>query len=128
MLAKINPLYLCIAAEFFGSSRSKNRSIIDDISAVSDLQGFSHIVIGYKNTDLLRFQMINDPLNFNHRNRVDARKRLVQENKFWRNNQRSCNLHSASFSSRECIREAFSNVRNSEFFEQIFKPFPPLPV
>src|SRR4029077_13225250 len=127
MLAKIYSLYLCIAAEFFGSSRSKNRSIVDNISAVSDLQGFSHVVIGYKNPDLLRLQMINDPLNFNDRNRVDARKRLVQENKFWRNNQRSGNLHSAPFSSRECIRKAFPNVRNSEFFEQILKPFPPLP-
>src|ERR1041385_7380106 len=120
MLAKINPLYLGIAAEFFGSSRSKNRSIVDDISAVSDLQGFSHILNRYENTDLLRFQMVNDLLNFNYRNRVDARKRLVQENEFWRNNQRSCNLHSASFFSRECIRKAFSNVRNSEFFQQIF--------
>src|ERR1051326_614613 len=128
MLAKINPLCLCIAAEFFGSSRSKNRSIIDDISAVSDLQGFSHIVIGYKNTDLLRFQMINDPLNFNHRNRVDARKRLVQENQFLRNTQRPANPPSASFSSRGCIRGAFSNVKNPDFFEQILKPSPPLPV
>jgi len=78
MLSEINPLDLSVISEFFRSAGSKNRSVVDDISAVSDLQGFSNIVISYKNPDLLRFQMINDSLNLQHRDRIDAGKRFVQ--------------------------------------------------
>ena len=56
MLSEINPLDLAVTSEFFRSSRSKNRSVIDDISAVSDLQGFSDIVVGDENPDLLDFK------------------------------------------------------------------------
>src|SRR5438876_11643073 len=115
MLAKINPLNFRIAAEFLRGSGPENRPIVDNISAVSDLQGFSDIVIGHENPNLLGFQVINDFLNLDHCNRINTRKRLVQENEFWRNNQRSCNLHPAAFSSGKCIRKAFSNVSNSEF-------------
>src|SRR5437773_12469369 len=120
MLAKINPLNFRVAAEFLGSSRSKNRPIVDDISAICDLQGFSDIVVGNENPDLLGFQMINDPLDLNDRDRVDTRERFVQKNELRRNHQRPCNLHSSSFSSGECIREAFPNVSNSEFLQEIF--------
>ena len=72
MLAKINPLHFCIPAELLGRPRPENRSIVDNISAVSDLQGFSDIVIGHQNPDLLRFQMINDLLNLDDRDRIDS--------------------------------------------------------
>ena len=78
MLSEINPLDLTVISEFFRSAGSKNRPVVDDISAVSDLQGFSDIVIGYKNPDLLGFQMINDPLNLQDRDRIYTGKRFVQ--------------------------------------------------
>ena len=71
MLAKINPLNFRVISEFLGSSGPKNRSIVDDISAISDLQGFSDIVISYENPDLLGFQMINDLLNLDDSDRID---------------------------------------------------------
>src|SRR5215471_14081761 len=98
MLSEINPLDLGVISEFLWSAGSENRSIVDDISAISDLQGFSDVVISDKNPDLLGFQMINDSLNFQHRNRVDARKRLIQQDEFRRNDQRPRYLHSTSFS------------------------------
>src|SRR5947207_7263820 len=121
MLAKINPLNFDIAAELLGRSRPENSSIVDDISAVRDLQGFSDIVVGHQDPDLLRFQVINDLLDLNDRNRIDPRKRFIQKYEFRRNNQRSSNFHAPTFSSGECIRKAFPNVNNSELFEKIFE-------
>ena len=71
MLAQINPLNFSIATKFLGRSRSKNRSIVDDISAVCDLQGFSDIMVRYENPYLLGFQMINNFLDLDDRNRID---------------------------------------------------------
>jgi hypothetical protein len=64
MLSQINPLDLAVIAEFLWSAGPKDRSIVDDISAVSDLQGFSHVMVGYENTNLLGFEVVNDLLNF----------------------------------------------------------------
>ena len=71
MLAKINPLHFGVVSELLGRSGPKYRSIVDDISAISDLQGFSNIMVGYENPDLLGFQMINDLLNLNDSDRID---------------------------------------------------------
>ena len=85
MLPKINPLNFGIVPEFTWSAGSKDRSIVDDISAVSDLQGFSDIVVRDQNADLLGFQMINEFLDLQHSDRIDPRKRFVQKDEFGRN-------------------------------------------
>src|SRR5579883_178491 len=100
MLPEINPLDLTVIAELSWSAGPKNRSIVDDISAVRDLQGFSDVVIGDQNADLFGFQMVNDLLDLEDRNRIDTRKRLVQKNEFWRDDQRSCYFHPAPFTTR----------------------------
>src|SRR5437773_2270826 len=63
MLPKINPLDLCVVSKLLGSSGSKNCSIVDDISAICDLQGFSDVMVGHEYTNALRFQVVYDPLN-----------------------------------------------------------------
>src|SRR6516225_4523877 len=97
MRSEINPLDLAVVSEFFRSTGPKNRSIVDDISAVSDLQGFSHIMVCNQHTDLLGFQVVNDLLNLEYGNRIDSGKRLVQQNEFGRYHQRSRYFHAASF-------------------------------
>ena len=82
MLSEINPLDLCVITEFFRSAGSKNRSVVDDISAIRDLQGFSDIVIRDENPDLLGFQVIYDLLNLQNSDWIDAGKGLVQQDEF----------------------------------------------
>ena len=82
MLSQINPLDLGVISEFLWSAGPKNRSIVDDISAIRDLQGFSHIMVRYKNADLLGFQMVDELLYLEHRNRIDAREGLIQQDEF----------------------------------------------
>src|SRR5215831_3292655 len=123
MLSEINPLDLTVISEFFRSAGSKNRSVVDDISAVSDLQGFSDIVIGYKNPDLLGFQMINDPLNLQDCDRINTGKRLVQQHKFRRNDQRSGYFHATSLTTRKGVGQTLSNMTDPEFVKQAFHPF-----
>jgi len=72
MLSKINPLNLGIVTELFWSAGPKNRSIVDDISAVSDLQGFSDVVIGDQDPDLLGFKVLNDLLDLKHGDRINT--------------------------------------------------------
>jgi hypothetical protein len=53
MLSEINPLDLTVISKLLRSAGPKYRSIVDDISAVGDLQGFSDVVVRNKNPDLL---------------------------------------------------------------------------
>src|SRR6267142_3236623 len=100
MFSEINPFDFCVITEFLRSAGSKNRSIIDDISAVSDLQGFSDIMIGNKDPDALAFQMVNNFLDLEHRDGVDAGKGFVEEDELRRDDQRAGNFYPASFTAR----------------------------
>jgi hypothetical protein len=53
MLSEINPLDLTVISEFLRSAGPKYRSIVDDIGAVGDLQGFSDVVVSNQDPDLL---------------------------------------------------------------------------
>src|SRR2546423_13587528 len=107
MLSEINFLHLGVISELFRSARSKNGSVIDDISAVRDLQGFSDIVISDKNPNLLGFQVVYDLLDLKHRNGIDSRKRLVPQNKIRGKHQRSRYLHSTPLAPPQSIPPAF---------------------
>src|SRR5215510_7079949 len=118
MLSEINPLYLSVVSEFFRSPRSKNRSVVDDISAVSDLQGFSDIVVRDEHPDLLGFQVINDFLDLQDRDRIDARKWFIQQDELRRNDQRPGDLHAASFPAGQCVCQTFSDVTDPELLQK----------
>ena len=64
----------------------------DDIGPITNAQGFAHIVIRDQYTDVAAFQKMNDALDFNHGDGVDARKGLIQQNKAWASRQRTRGL------------------------------------
>src|SRR3990167_8760470 len=99
MLSEINSLHFSIVFEFLRSAGPEDRSIVDDIGAVSDLQGFSDVVVGDEHSDHLGFQMFNDLLNFEYRDRIDSGERLIQQDELRRNYQRTRNFDSPSFAS-----------------------------
>src|SRR6516162_2701381 len=92
MLSEINPLNLKVASELLRSAGPKYRPVVDDISAVSDLQGFSNVMVSDKDPDLLGFQVINYFLNLQNRDGIDARKGLVEQDELGRYHQRSGDL------------------------------------
>jgi len=78
-LTQVNPAYLRIFAQLLRSSGAEDTPFIDDVCAIGHGKCLAHIVIGDQNPDSARFQVEDDLLQVEDSDRIDARKRLVEQ-------------------------------------------------
>jgi hypothetical protein len=58
---------------------AEDAPVVDDVGAVCHHQRFPHVVIGHQNADAGLFQIVDDALQFEHLDRIDARKRFIEQ-------------------------------------------------
>ncbi len=75
-------------------------------------------MVGNQHADALRLQIENDLLQVEHGNRIDARKRLVQQDDALRNAQRARNLHPSPLAPAQRITAALADVRQPKLVNQ----------
>ena len=51
---------------------AEDTAVIDDLGAVRDHQGFAHVVVRHQDPDPGTVEIENDPLQFQHLNRIGA--------------------------------------------------------
>ena len=95
----------------------KDAAFIEDISPVTDSQGFANIVIGYQYADPPFFQMTDNLLDIQDRYRVDPGKWFIEKNKFWIKDQRPGYLNPTSFTTGQSIAEGLCNMRQTKIFQ-----------
>src|SRR5262245_19057347 len=78
-------------------------------------------MIRYQDADVALAQMANDPLDIEHRYRIDAGERLVEEHEFRLHRKRTRDLDTATLAAREANPERIANVANVQLFEQLFE-------
>src|ERR1700722_6640138 len=80
MISEIHTAYFGIAAEVVWRPRGKHFAVLNNVSAIGNIQGFADLVVGDENANSLTAQFRNNFLNIDYGQRVNARKRLVQQN------------------------------------------------
>src|SRR5918994_1856577 len=100
---QINPAHVSVCSERIGGSTSKNTAVVHDVCAVRNAKRLAHIVIGDEDSDATFLQVKNDLLNIRHCNRVNARKRLIEQDEPWRDDERACNLSPPPLTARQRI-------------------------
>src|SRR5262245_54528643 len=78
-------------------------------------------MIRYQDADVALAQMANDPLDIEHRYRIDAGERLIEEHEFRLNCERTRDLDATTFAAREANSERIANVAYVQLFEQLFE-------
>jgi hypothetical protein len=68
---------------------------------VADAQRFAHVVVGDQHADAARLEEGDDALDLDHRDRVDAGKRLVQQDEARLRGQRAGDLDAAALAARQ---------------------------
>src|SRR5262249_10728793 len=79
---QVNPTYLIIGRQAVGCTALEDHSPVHDVGPISNAQRFTHIVVGDEHTDAAVLEMKNDLLDVTDRYRVDAGKRLVEQDEF----------------------------------------------
>ena len=62
-----------------GSARGEDPPLVDDVGAVADAERLAHVVVGDQHADAALLQEADDALDVEHRDRVDAGERLVEQ-------------------------------------------------
>src|SRR5262249_18817246 len=119
--SQINSSYFRINGQFPWGAGSEELPLADDISPISDFERFSHIVICDQNSDPARTQLGDNLLYIIYRNRVNSRKRFIEQDKFRFERQHPRDLGSAAFAARKRITLIFSDMAQSELLNQLFE-------
>ena len=82
VLSKIDAAHIFIVHDFFGSARHQDRAVVQDIGAINDLEGLTHVVVGYQNADSAILELRDKVADFPHGNRIDAGKGFVEQQVF----------------------------------------------
>src|SRR6056297_3984797 len=78
-LTQIDAPHGFVTNDLVRRSGHDDRSVMQDIGAVDDLEGLTHVVIGDQNADAARLEVGHEVSDIAHRDRIDARERLVEQ-------------------------------------------------
>src|SRR5581483_9326986 len=102
---------------------AEDAAATDDVSAIGDGQCFADVVIRYDDADAAALQVRNDALQLENLNRIDTRKRLVEQNEMRLQDQRSCDLDAAPLAAREHIPLAVAHGFEAHVVDQVLHAF-----
>ena len=80
MFAQIHAPHRLVGDDIVRSAAGQYRTLIDDVGAVADAEGFAHIVVCDQHADATLFQKTYDALNLDDCNWIDASERFIQQN------------------------------------------------
>ena len=100
VIAKIDSPDFRVVAQFLWSALLHDSPMIHDVGAVCYAESFPHVVVGDEDADSLAAQLPNQVLKVLYRQRIDPRKRLVQQNEDRLKRQRPRNLQPAPLATR----------------------------
>src|SRR5688572_2162247 len=96
VLAQIYSANTVIIDNLFGMARSEHRAFVDDVGAVADAERFPHVMVRNEHADAALLQEPNDALDVEHRDRVDAGERLVEQDEGRPRGERARDLQAAA--------------------------------
>ena len=87
-----------VLGDFAGRTRDDDLAFADDVGPVRDLERVAHVVVGNEYADAFPGEAGYGRLQVGHRNWVDARERLIQQEDLRFRDQCPGNLGAAAFS------------------------------
>ena len=118
MFAEIHAPDFGVVHDLGGGAFGEHLAFADDVGMVADAQGLAHIVVGNEHPDAARFQEVDDALDLDHRNRVNAGKRLVEQNETWACGQSACNLDAPALAARQRQRRRQAQVLDPQVVKE----------
>src|SRR5688572_13887121 len=121
ILAQVHLTDLLVCKDLFRSSGRNNRTAADDVGAGTNSQRFSNVMIGDQNADIACAQVPDDALDIQHRDRVHAGERLIQQHELWLCGKCPGDLHAAPLAARQTLAEAVADVSDVQLVEERFE-------
>ena len=88
----------------------QHAAVADDVGVVADAQRLAHVVVGDQHADAARLEEADDALDLDHRDRVDAGERLVEQDEARLRGQRARDLDAPPLAARQRRRRRVAQL------------------
>src|SRR5579859_3386992 len=112
MLAQIYFSYAFIINDFLGLARGQNRAVIDDIGTVANTERFPDIVVRDEHADVALPEEADDFLDVQHRDWIDTRERLIEQDEARLRGQRTRDFDAPTLAAGQADRRTVAQVGN----------------
>src|SRR5271168_3428087 len=107
---EINAADFWVFAQLFRASGAEDTPFVDDVGAVGNGEGFADVVIRDQYPDSACFQVEDDLLQIQDGNRIDARKRLIQQDEGRLDAETAGDLYPAPFAAGKRVAAGLAYV------------------
>ena len=119
VLSQIDFPYALIINDFLGLAVGEHRAIVDDISPVADTERLPHIMVGDQHADAPRSQKPDDFLDFQHRDRIDSGKWLVEQDEAGLGGERASDFDAAALAARQADRGVIAQMGDVQIAQEV---------
>ena len=84
LVSEVDVLDLLVCQDGFSVAFGDQLAIVDNVGDLADVQSIPHVVIGNQHADTFALEVMNDLFDIAYRDRIDTRKRLIEQNELGR--------------------------------------------
>ena len=121
LLSEIHFSDVLIFENVLGRPGCDQAAVTQYIGMTTNTECFSHIVVGYQNTDVALAQMPNNALNIEHGYWVDTREGFIEKDKLWVRGEGTRNFYATTLTTGQTDTQACSHVPDMQFVKQRFQ-------
>ena len=114
ILAEVNASYTFIIDDLVGFAEGEHQSFVNYVRVIADTERLTNVVIGDQYADASFLEETNDLLYVEHRDRIDAGERLVEQDEARPGRERARYLDPAALAARKGQRRGLSQVSDVE--------------
>ena len=106
-----------VVDEKLAGAVAEDLTVVEEVGAVDDAEGFADIVVGDEYADSFRLEISDDLLNVGNADGIDSTERLVHENVSGVHDQRARDLEAPAFAAAECVCLLLTQVSEPHGFK-----------
>src|SRR5690349_22874434 len=103
-------------------TRGEHGAFVDDVRAVADAERLADVMVRYEHADAALLEEPNDALDVEHRDRVDAGERLVEQDERGFRAERARDLEAPPLAAGERKRGVLAQVGDVQVLQELGKP------
>src|SRR5438105_2189647 len=97
----------------------EHRAFVDDVRAVADPERFPHVMVRYEHADAALLEEPYDPLDVEDSDRIDAGKRLIEQDERRTRAERARDFQTPALAARKRDRGVLAQMGDVEILEKL---------
>ena len=118
VFAEIDLAHVGVLDDLGRRAFGQHPALADDVGAVADAERLAHVVVGDQHADAALLEEADDALDLDHRDRVDAGERLVEQDEARLRRQRARDLDPPPLAARQRRRRRRRAASRSQVVQQ----------